>query len=217
MRALSTVSLALLVGCILSPTAHAQVRVLPYAGYAFDAGYDDGASFLADPTVSLDTRGGVLVGVGAAFPILERRFPFDLAVQPSVEATFLPGETRQFEVGESLDFSQLALRASAEIVGSFSLSGAPVVPSLGLGLSYARYSADFDASEGAAVLGDSHVTAWALGPSLTAGLRFGRGSLNPFVQARYRFATPEPNFSGDRPGADLDNGFSAVAGVSVAL
>ncbi|MEP0545313.1 MAG: hypothetical protein ABJF88_00110 [Rhodothermales bacterium] len=217
MRTLSTLSLALLVGCLLSPPAQAQVRILPYAGYAFDAGYDNGASFLADPTTALDTRGGVLVGVGAAFPILERRFPFDLAVQPSFEATFLPGESRQFEGGESLDFSQFVLRASAEVVGSFPLSGARVVPSLGLGLSYARYAADFDASDGAAVVGNDHVTAWALGPSLTAGLRFGRGSLNPFVQARYRFATPEPNFSSDRPGPDLDNGFSAVAGVSIAL
>jgi hypothetical protein len=217
MRLLSTVSLALLAALLLSPAAHAQVRILPYAGYALDAGYDNGASFVADETASLDGRGGVLVGVGAAFPILERRFPFDLAIRPSVEATFLPGETVSFEGGEALDFSQLALRASAELVGSFPLSGAPITPSVGFVLSYARYSADFDASDGAAVIGDDHVTAWALGPSLTAGLQYGDGPVAPFAQARYRFATPSADFSGERPGADLDNGFSIVVGASIGL
>lgn len=217
MRSLPTVALTLLASLLLSPVAHAQVRVLPYAGYALDAGYENGGSFLADPAVGLETSGGFLAGLGAAFPILERRFPFGLAVQPSIEVTLLPGETVTFEGGEALDFSQLALRASAELVASFPLSGAPVTPSVGFGLSYARYAADFDASGGAAVIGDDHVTAWALGPSLTAGLLFGSGPVAPFVQARYRFATPSAEFSGDRPGADLDNGFSVVVGASIGI
>ncbi len=216
MRVIASLYLLLALLSEVQPT-QAQIRVFPYAGYTFDAGYDNGASFVADASVALETRGGVLVGIGAAFPILEGRLPVALTLQPSTEATFLPGETFQFEGGESLDMSQFALRGSGEVVAEIPVGRAPVVPSVGLGLSYARYTADFDASAGAEVVGDSHVTAWALGPSLVGGLRFGRRSLAPFIQARYRFATPEPDFPVDRPGATLDNGFSAVAGVSIEL
>lgn len=201
----------------------AQPHVLPYAGYTLSAGYDNGASFLAGEADQLDAQGGLVLGIGVDFAIPWDRLPFALSVRPSIETTFVPGETVTFENGESVELSQRLWQAGAMLVGEVPVGEAPVVPYLGFGLTYARYTADFETSEGAAIeTSDGALTrslgvsAWELAPNLITGFRFGRGRVAPFLQARYRFANPEPNFP-ERSGKDLDNGFSVVAGARIAL
>jgi hypothetical protein len=208
---------------LTSTPALAQIHVLPYGGYGLGAGYDNGASFLAQRDGELDPLGGVVLGLGAEFLVGWDRLPFLLYLRPAVETTLTSGEAVTFDEGEALDFSQRLWHAGLSLVGEIPVGRAPVVPYAGFGFTYARYSADFDASGGAAIVtadGDEveslGVTAWALAPDLTAGLRLGRGRVSPFVEARYRFATPEPEFTA-RPGEDLDNGFSAVVGARIAL
>jgi opacity protein-like surface antigen len=202
--------------CLVASAAVAQPSVVPYAGYNLGAGYDNGASYLALRTDDLDTRGGFVLGVGADVPVLRGRFPFGLSVRPSVETAVVPGEAVTFGGGGSIEFSQRFWQASLMLFGDVPLRS-PVVPYLGFGLTYARYSADFDAAGGAALVGPASVSAWAIAPNLAAGLRFERGRVAPLVEARYRFATPSPDFSAERPGADIDNGLSVVVGARVAL
>ena len=214
---LFSLSLLLSAWCFCASMAVSQPHLLPYVGYTLSAGYDDGASFLVGETDQLGVEGGIALGVGADFALPWERLPFVLSIRPSVETTFVPGETVTFENGESVAFSQRFWQASATLVGEVPVGEAPVVPFLGFGFTYARYTADFDTSEGASVVGSSEVSAWGLAPNLIAGVRLGRSRVVPLVEARYRFATPSPDFSVDRPGADIDNGFSVVAGARIML
>jgi len=217
MRYLLTTCLFLAVALHGGRDASAQPFLLPYAGYGFEAGYDNGASYLARDTDDLDVTGGVTLGLGLEVHVGWDRLPFVLLVRPSVETTFIPSETVTFDGGESLDFSQQLWQAGLSLLGEIPVGRSPVAPYLGFGLSYARYSADFDASGGAVVDGTAGVSAWAIAPDLVAGLRYGRGRVLPVVEARYRFATPSPEFSAARPGTDLDNGLSVVVGARVTL
>jgi hypothetical protein len=203
--------------CFCASPATAQLYLLPYAGYTLGAGYDNGASYLVLDTDDLDAQGGLTVGLGADFVFLWERLPFALSLRPSVEATLVPGETADLGGGESLAFDQRYWQASLVLLGDVPVGGAPTVPFLGFGFTYARYSADFDTTPGASVVGASSVSAWELAPTVVAGVRYDRGRVSPLFEARYRFATPEPAFSAERPGADLDNGFSLVAGARIAL
>lgn len=209
--------LLLLVSCLCAGAAAAQPYLLPYAGYTLGAGYDNGASYLVLDTDDLDDTGGLTLGLGADFAIPWERLPFALSLRPSVEATLVPGETVDLGGGESLAFDQRYWQASLVLVGDVPVGGAPAIPFLGFGFTYARYTADFDTSPGASVVGSSSVSAWEWAPNLIAGVRYERGRVSPLLEARYRFATPEPEFSAERPGADLDNGFSLVAGARIAL
>lgn len=216
-----TAALLFAAGLLLGTTAVAQPSLLPYVGYGLSAGYDNGASFLAGDAAELDTQGGVVLGLGAEFHIGWDRLPVLLYLRPSVETTFSPDETVTFAGGEVLDFSQRLWFASLALIGEVPVGRAPVVPYVGFGFTYARYSGDFEASGGAAIVtadGEETqslgVSAWELAPDLSAGLRLGRGRVTPYVEARYRFSNPEPEFSA-RPGEDLDNGFSAVLGARI--
>jgi hypothetical protein len=217
MRYLLTTCLFLAVALHGGRDASAQPYLLPFAGYGFGAGYDNAASYLARDTDDLDATGGVTLGLGLEVHVGWDRLPFILLVRPSVGTAFVPGETVTFEDGESLDFSQQLWQAGLSLIGEVPVGRAPVTPYLGFGLSYVRYSADFDVSGGAVVEGSASVSAWAIAPDLVAGLRYGRGRVTPVVEARYRFATPSPDFSAERPGTDLDNGLAVVIGARIAL
>lgn len=220
MRSFPTVCLllALVIG---GADALAQPFVLPYVGYTLSAGYDNGASYLALETDDLDTQGGVVLGLAVDIPVLPGRFPIALSVRPAVETALVSGETVTFAGGESVELSQRFWQAGVTFVGDVPVGRSPVAPYLGLGLTYARYSADFDTAGGAAVVGSASVSAWALAPNLAAGVRYGgsygRRRVAPYVEARYRFATPSPTFSDERPGENIDNGFSVVAGARIRL
>lgn len=215
MRTLSTLALALLVGCLLSPAAPAQVRVVPYAGYAFHAGFDVERVF-SEPR-PLDATGGVLVGIGAEFPILTGRFPFALSIRPTAETAFVPGTTETFEGFGSVEISQRFFQVGGEVIAAFAVPGAPLTPFVGVGLSYARYAVTFDEEGDVDVVGNSDVDAWALGPALVGGLRFGSGRIVPLVQARYSFTNPSPSFSGETDGSEIGNGIAVMAGASIGL
>lgn len=210
-------SLVFAAWCLCAGTAAAQPHLLPYVGYTLGAGYDNGASYLTLDSDDLDPQGGATLGLGADFAIPWERLPFALSVRPSVETTLVPGESVDLGGGEELTFDQRYWLASLSLVGDVPVGGAPAVPFVGVGFTYARYSADFETTPGAAVVGASSVSAWELAPHVTAGIRYDRGRVAPLLEARYRFATPEPDFSAARPGADLDNGFSIVVGARVAL
>lgn len=216
MRCLLFAGLFVAAAMLGAGTSLAQPYLLPFAGYTFDAGYGNGASYLARATDDLDAQGGFVVGLGLDVHVGWDRLPFVLYLRPSVAAAFVPGETVAFEGGESLDFGQRFWQADLMLIGEVPVGRSPVVPYLGAGLTYARYAADFDASGGAAVDGPASVSAWAVAPNLAAGFRFGRGSVTPLAEVRYRFAAPSPTFA-ERPGTTLSNGLSSVVGVRVAL
>jgi opacity protein-like surface antigen len=211
-------ALALFTACFwFAGSTLAQPFVVPYVGYALDAGYDNAASYLALDTDALETQGGVTLGLGVDIHVGWDRLPFILGVRPSAEIAIVPGESITFEGGESLDFSQRFWQAGIAVIGEVPVGRSPVIPYLGAGMTYARFSADFDAAGGASVVGTASVSAWEFAPSLLAGLRFGHSRVAPIVEARYRFATPSPTFSAERPGAGIDNGVSVVAGARIAL
>ena len=215
MRSLTTIILTLLFGFMLAAPTHAQVRVLPYAGYALHAGFDMERVF-SEPR-PLDAAGGVLVGIGAEIPLLVGRFPFALKVRPTIETAFVPGTTDAFEGFGSVEVSQRFFQAGAEFVAEFAIPGAPLIPFVGLGVSYARYAASFDERGDVEVVGPTEVNAWALGPAVVGGLRFGSGRVVPLVQTRYSFTNPSPSFSGEADGSEIGNGFAVMAGASIGL
>lgn len=196
--------------------AQAQYHVTPFVGYTLGAGYDNAATFLTRD-VALETQGGVTVGAGVDREIGWDRLPFALAVRASVELAFVPGESLALERGGLLAFDQRFWQAGLEALGDVPVGQTPVRPYLGFGLTYARFSADFETSGGASVDGPASVSAWALAPSVLAGLRFGRRPVTPLIEARYRFATPSPMFSAERLGSAIDNGVSVIVGARVAL
>lgn len=217
MRAQLTVLVLVAASFCFTADVRAQPFAVPYVGYTFGAGYDNAASYLALEADELDTQGGVTIGLGVDIPVGWDRLPFILSVRPSAELSFVPGESLAFEGGESLEFSQRLWQAGIAFVGEVPVGRSPVQPYLGVGLTYARFSADFDAAGGASVEGPASVSAWELAPSLLAGLRFRQRRAAPIIEARYRFATPSPTFSAARPGASIDNGVSVVIGVRIAL
>lgn len=217
MRTLLLASALLVAGLVQTGNAVAQPYLIPFVGYALEAGYDNGATYVARAADELDTKGGFSAGLGVEVHVPWDRLPFILGVRPSIAVALVPGETVTFEGGESLDFSQRYWQAGLDIIGEIPVGRSAAVPFLGVGLTYAHYSADFDTAGGASVVGSTSVSAWAVAPDLLVGCHFGRGRVTPLVEARYRFATPSPTFSAERPGADIDNGFSVVAGARIAL
>ena len=203
----------LLIG--LAPTVQAQARLVPYAGYAFHAGLDMEQVF-SDPR-PLDATGGVLVGLGAELPLLAGRFPFALKVRPTAEFVFVPGATDTFEGFGSVDITQRMWQVGATFLAEFSVPGAPVTPFAGIGVAYARYAARFEEAGDVQVVGNTNVNAWALGPALVGGARFGAGRFVPLVQARYSFTNPSPSFGATTVGSEIGNGITVSAGISVGL
>ena len=215
MRLLPTALCALLVGSVCAAPTRAQVRALPYAGYALNAGLDVERVFSAPRP--LDATGGVLVGIGLEVPLLTGRFPFTLKVVPTAEIVFVPGATDEFEGFGAVEVSQRLVQLGGTFVAEFTVPGTPLSPHVGLGLAYARYAVSFEERGDVDVVGDTEVRGWALGPALVGGVRFGAGRIVPLVQVRYSFTDPSPSFDTVRAGSEIGDGVAAVLGVSIGL
>ena len=198
-------SLLLLIGiafCFTS-TVDAQIRFLPYIGYATNVGYDFEAASTADAVT-----GGIIVGVGTEFGLTPGILPVALKVRPSVETTFLSGDTV-----DGVDISESTFRGNMDLIVDFSPPMAPVGVYAGAGVAYMSYKA----SDGT----DEDASGSAFGVNLLAGARFGGGFISPFVQGRYTIGGPTPDeFMSDMTGTndtELGNSIAVQVGVSIGL
>ena len=192
---------------------------MPYVGYNLNAGYD-GDNLITDDTEAetLDTQGGFIVGVGAEFALTPGILPVALKVRPSVETVFVPsaeGTFSDFEGAFTVEATQTFFQASADLIAELSPPLSPVIPYVGLGLTYVTYELELSASD----LGSSSsetTDGSSLGANVLGGVRFGGGFVAPFVQARYSLADPSPDEFEDAD-IEIGNGFSILAGVSIGL
>jgi hypothetical protein len=216
MRSLLT-ALAL-ASVMVASSASAQVRFLPYVGYTFGGGYDFEEFESTDEGEDLPETGGILVGVGAEFPVTPGFLPIGIKIRPSAEAAFLPGH----EEGE-VEASQSLTQINLDVVGEFSPPMAPLAIFAGAGAAYAMYSgeASIDLGEGGTI--SQEIDDSAFGLNLFAGARFGGGFITPFVQGRYTMLTLQPG-EDNLPDGDefpeeneISPGLSIHAGVSIGL
>lgn len=223
--------LTLLVLPLFAQQAQAQFRFLPYVGYNTSAGYDLDGILEAEDEVLPDPTGGILVGVGAEFPIA--LIPtLSLKLRPSVETVFLSGDDASMNVeGVQIEAeaSQSLYQFSGDVILEFAPPLSPIVPYAGVGLTYLTYSLDLDfegSFGGESADFNTETSGSALGANLLAGVRFGSGFASPFVQVRYSLADPSPDEAvedGETIELDLSdderigNGFSIMAGISFGL
>lgn len=178
----------------LFSTAEAQVRFLPYIGYATNLGYD----FEPNPN---DPTGGFIVGVGAETNLSPGILPVRLKARPSVETGFVSGG----EVFPGTSTSTSVFRASLDLLVDVSPPMAPLGVYTGAGVAYMSYKASADGLE--------DLTGSGIGVNLMAGARFGGGFITPFVQGRYTLGSPQP----DDTSVELGNSIAVQAGTSITL
>ncbi|MDX1438332.1 MAG: outer membrane beta-barrel protein [Rubricoccaceae bacterium] len=174
--------------------AEAQIRFLPYVGYATNQGYD----FEASPD---DTAPGFLVGVGAETSLTPGLLPVGLKARPSVETAFVSGG----EVVPGTETSTSTLRAGLDLIVDFSPPLSSFGVYAGAGVAYMSYKATAE--------GFDDLTGSAVGASVLAGARFGGGFVAPFVQGRYTVGAPTP----DDFSVELENSIAVQAGASIGL
>ena len=193
---------AIAVLLLMAPRAEAQLRFMPYVGYASNIGYD----FDAD-----GATGGFLVGLGTEFSITPGILPIALKARPSVETAFISGGTVA-----GADASQDVIKANLDIIADFSPPLAPVGVYVGAGATYMNYNASAD-SRAADLEGSG------FGVNLLAGAHFGGGFVQPFIQGRYTIGSATPDtptvFDGGLAGTagDLGNSIAVQVGASIGL
>ncbi len=217
LTALALASIVLL-GTALAPAAHAQIRFLPYVGYAFGGGYDFEEFEGTDPGDDLPETGGIVVGVGAEFPVTPGFLPIGIKIRPSAETVFLSG----YEEGD-VEASQNLTQVNLDVVADFSPPMAPFGVFAGAGGAYAMYSGEVTGDLGGGGSISQEIEDSALGINLFAGARFGGGFIQPFVQGRYTMMTLQPGEDelpeGDEypEESEISPGLSIHAGVSIGL
>jgi hypothetical protein len=142
--------------CLAAPAAHAQVALLPYAGYDFDA-------------ENLLIGAGVEVSLPVAAPV-------GLSVRPSGEIVL----SKDIDIA-GRTFTQSIGQANLDVVAKLGAPG--IQPYVGAGL--AVRVVVLDTSDDDAVEGDQGVEEANVGANLLGGVLFGGfGPVRPFVQAR---------------------------------
>jgi opacity protein-like surface antigen len=216
MRSLLT-ALAL-ASAFFASSASAQVRFLPYVGYAFGGGYDFEEFESTDPGDDLPETGGFLVGVGVEFPVTPGFLPIAIKIRPSAETAFMSG----YEEGD-VEASQNSTQINLDVVADFSPPLAPLGIFAGAGAAYAMYNAEVKGDLGGGTTVSQEIDDSAFGLNLFAGARFGGGFIQPFVQGRYTMMTLQPGEDelpeGDEypEESEISPGLSIHAGVSIGL
>lgn len=181
--------------CIgLTSTVDAQIRFLPYVGYATNLGYD----FEPNPN---QPKSGFVAGVGVEANLTPGILPIRLKARPSVETAFVSGG----EVEPGTSTSTTGIRASLDLIGEFSPPLAPFGAYVGAGVTYMNFKATADGFE--------DFTGSGIGANLLAGVRMGGGFVSPFVQGRYTLGSPTP----DDASISLGNSIAVQVGASIGL
>ncbi|NNF58015.1 MAG: outer membrane beta-barrel protein [Rhodothermaceae bacterium] len=186
---------------LMAPRAEAQLRFMPYIGYATNIGYD----FDAD-----DATSGFLVGLGTEFSLTPGILPVALKARPSIETAFIGGSTVA-----GADASQDVIKANLDLIADFSPPLAPIGVYAGAGVTYMNYSATADNSP--------DLDGSGFGANLLAGAHFGGGFVQPFIQGRYTIGSATPDnpqlFDAGLAGTagDLGNSFAVQVGASIGL
>ncbi|MDX1530552.1 MAG: outer membrane beta-barrel protein [Rhodothermales bacterium] len=188
-----------------APQAQAQFSFLPYIGYNTNAGFD-----FEEENAEDASTGGFIVGVGFEFGLTPGILPVALKFRPSAETVFLPGEE-----DEDAELSQTLFQISGDLIAELGAPGAPIAPYAGVGITYLSYTVDIEGDGDFIGIG-AEIDDSAVGLNVLGGVRFQGTFVSPFVQARYTLADPTPDLF-ESEGAEIGNGFSVMAGVSLGL